>query len=331
MDSEASPAPTRSGIGRPVALLLALVVLLGACSAGGPDDESGTAPVPSAEWKTLSSAPNLRTEVAAAAAGDKIYITGGFVPPGRTVPIVEIYDVAADSYSRGPDLPVGSNHAMAPAWDGVVYVLGGYTDATGLSAPTDRGFALKGESWEELPAMPEVRAAGGAVAIDGKIYVAGGVGPSGLASTTMVFDIADASWSTAEGVPTQREHLGVATDGRKLYVVGGRPPNTDVLEAFDPVSGEWERLGDMPTARGGLAAAGTENGLIVAAGGEADATFPEVEAYDVGEDRWVKLEDLPTPRHGLGVVAVGNTVYVVAGGPQPGFAFSGANEALDLS
>jgi N-acetylneuraminic acid mutarotase len=325
------PAPLRSGIGRPVALLLIVVLLLGACSAGGSDGESGTAPVPSAQWKTLSSAPDQRTEVAAAAAGNKIYIAGGLVPPGRTVPTVEVYDIATDSYSRGPDLPLGVNHAMATAWDGVVYVLGGYADATGLAAPTNRAFALKGESWEELPPMPEVRAAGGAAAIDGKIYVAGGVGPSGLASTTMVFDIAEASWSTAEGVPTQREHLGVATDGRKLYVVGGRPPNTDVLEAFDPVAGEWERLPDMPTARGGLAAAGTDDGLIVAAGGEADATFPEVEAYNVREDRWVILEDLPTPRHGLGVVAVGNTVYVVAGGPQPGFAFSGANEALDLS
>ena len=179
--------------------------------------------------------------------------------------------------------------------------------------------------------MPEVRAAGGAAAIGNKIYVAGGVGPKGLATRTLVFDVSAGSWSVAPGISTPREHLGVATDGRRLYVVGGRPPNTARAEVFDPGTGTWERLPDMPTARGGLAAAGTGNGLIVAAGGEAEATFPEVEAFDVDEHTWRRLEDLPTPRHGLGVVAVGNTVYVVAGGPEPGFAFSGANEALDLS
>ena len=317
-----------------VGAALAVVVLaLAACGDGGTVPEPSPAPhrsVPGG-WQTLQPAPNQRTEVAAAAAGNRIYILGGFVPPGRTVPVVEVYDIATDSYSRGPDLPIGVNHAMAASWDGVVYLMGGYQGETDLTRPTDRLFALRESVWEELAPMPEVRAAAGAAAIYGKIYVAGGVGPDGLAAGTLVYDIAAGTWSEVAGVPTPREHLGVATDGRRLYVVGGRPPNTDAAEAFDPGTGEWERLPAMPTARGGLAAAGTANGLIVAAGGEAEQTFPEVEAYDVGARRWVRLNGLPTPRHGLGVVAVGSTVYVIAGGPRPGFAFSGANEALDLS
>ena len=69
----------------------------------------------------------------------------------------------------------------------------------------------------------------------------------------------------------------------------------------------------------------------MAAGGEADTTFEEVEVYDIAAKSWSRLPDLPTPRHGLGVVAEGDKVFVLAGGPQPGFAFSGANEAIDLS
>ena len=304
--------------------------LLIAC---GSEAEPETSPAPersTAGWKTLRSAPNQRTEVAAAAAGDKIYVMGGFVPPGRTVAIVEVYDIASDGWSRGPDLPVAVNHAMAASLDGAVYVFGGYTGESDLSAPTDRAFALRSGAWEDLPPMPEVRAAAGAAAIDGKIYVAGGVGTEGLAEQMFVFDIDAGTWSEAPGPPTPREHLGVATDGRRLFVTGGRPPNTNVLEAFDPATGRWERLPDMPTARGGLSAAGTANGLIVAVGGEAEATFPEAEAFDTAKNSWLRLDDLPTPRHGLGVVAAGNTVYVLAGGPRPGFAFSGANEALDL-
>jgi N-acetylneuraminic acid mutarotase len=318
----------RSG-GKLVSTLM-LVAIMAACGSDSPDSSPAPERV-TAGWMTLKSAPNQRTEVAAAAVEGKVYVMGGFVPPGRTVAIVEVYDTIADTWSRGPDLPLAVNHGMAAVADGVIYALGGYAGESDLSAPTDRAFALRGDRWEELPPMPEVRAAAGAAAIDGKIYVAGGVGPDGLADGTLVFDTAARTWSEAPGVPTPREHLGVATDGAKLFVTGGRPPNTDRMEAFDPSTGEWERLDDMPTARGGLAAAGTANGLIVAAGGEAEQTFPEVEAYDVEEGSWVRLEGLPTPRHGLGVVAVGNTVYVLAGGPQPGFAFSGANEALDLS
>ena len=311
----------------------ALFFLLAGCAQGRPETETSPAPRLTSDegWKRLAPAPTERTEVAAGTAGGRIYIAGGFVAPGRSVALVEVYDPATDSYSRAPDLPVAVNHAMAASLDGVVYVLGGYTGETDLSAPTGRVFALRGGWWEELPPMPEVRAAGGAAAIGNRIYVAGGVGPRGLATSTLVYDVAAGSWSEAPGVPTPREHLGVATDGRRLYVVGGRPPNTARAEAFDPATASWERLPDMPTPRGGLAAAGTSNGLIVAAGGEAQETFPEVEAFDVDERAWRRLEDLPTPRHGLGVVAVGDTVYVVAGGPEPGFAFSGAMEALDLA
>jgi non-specific serine/threonine protein kinase len=325
-----APAGAIGGrLSRTLAAVLAFALLI-AC---GSEPGSGTSPAPERStegWRTLKGAPNQRTEVAAAALGDKIYVAGGFVPPGRTVAVVEVYDTASDSWARGPDLPVAVNHAMAVSLDGAVYVMGGYTGRTGLSEPTPRAFALRSGRWEEVPPMPEPRAAAGAAAIGGKVYVAGGVGPGGLAEQMLVFDPAAASWARAPGPPTAREHLGVATDGQRLFVTGGRPPNTGVLEAFDPATGGWERLPDMPTARGGLAAAGTANGLIVAVGGEADETFPEAEAFDTAEGAWLRLDDLPTPRHGLGVVAVGNTVYVLAGGPRPGFAFSGANEALDL-
>lgn len=182
--------------------------------------------------------------------------------------------------------------------------------------------------------MPEVRAAAGAGAVQGKLYVAGGVGPQGLATNTLVFDPALGEWSMEAGLPTPREHLGVASDGRRLYVLGGRTggigSNLDAAEAFDPGSGKWEVLPPVPTPRGGSSAAAVA-GLVVLAGGEEQGgTFEEVEAYDVATGEWVALPPLPTPRHGLGVAAVGSVVYVIAGGPAPGLAFSAANEALDL-
>jgi N-acetylneuraminic acid mutarotase len=312
--------------GSSVALLLAGCTGEGAAPAASPLAED-------AEWEQLAPIPTPRTEVTAAALGDSIYVIGGFDAAGRTVPTVEVYDIEADTWNRGPDLPVAVNHAMSAVAGGTLYVIGGYLGP--LSDPTTRTFALSQAGWEELPQMPEPRAAAGATAVGTEIFVAGGVGPTGLADFTPVFDIDTRRWRTETGLLTPREHLGVEAFGGQVYAVGGRTggigTNLGEAEAFDPATGNWRPLPPMPTPRGGLAAAATSSGLIVAPGGEADATFSEAEAFDVEEGRWVVLPPMPTARHGLGVAAVGDTVHVIAGGPTPGLSVSGANEALDLS
>ncbi len=285
-------------------------------------------------WTRLPDAPLARTEVAAASLGGSIVVAGGFTVDGVTA-AVEVYDPDQRTWSAGPDLPVAVHHAMA-AWDGErAYVLGGYL-GSGFATPSDRAFSFDGDSWQELPAMPQGRAAGGAAVVGGRLYVAGGVGPRGLATSMLVLDLASLDWSSADGPPTPREHLAVAGHGDLLYVLGGRTggigSNLATAEVFDPDDGTWSTLPDMPTARGGIGGAATTSGLIVVPGGEQrSGTYAEVEAFDVEAGSWVVLPPLPTPRHGLGVVAIGTDVYVVSGGPEPGFAFSGANEVIDLS
>jgi Kelch motif/Galactose oxidase, central domain len=284
-----------------------------------------------AAWRRLAPVPSEWTEVAAAAVGSRIWVLGGYGTDGRTLATAEVYDTAADTWSRGPDLPVAVNHAMAATLDGVLYVAGG-NDGRG---PSDQVARLEGGRWRRLTPLPQGRQAGGLVALEGRLYLVGGVVEGGLASDTQVYDPAADRWAPAPGLPTPREHLGAAAAGGRVYVVGGRTGgignNLAAAEAFDPGSGRWTPVADLPTARGGLAATATAGGQVVAVGGEAAATFPEAEALDTSSGRWRSLPPLPTPRHGLGVVAVGEVVYVLAGGPRPGLHTSAANEAIDLS
>lgn len=314
---------------------LAVVLLAGACTRGGVDGEARPGPPPpsvpgEAAWRRLAPAPSERTEVAATAVGELVYVAGGFRADGATVATVEVYDTGADRWARGPDLPVAVNHAMAATLDGRAHVVGGYPGDGGVSR---KAFRFDGGRWAALPDLPEGRAAGTAVALDGRLYVAGGIGPSGLAAGMLVFDPASGRWTTAPGPPTPREHLGGAGFGGRVYTVGGRAAgrgNFTAAEAYDPASGRWTSLPDLPTRRGGLAAAATGNGFVVAVGGEAEATFEEAEAFDVRAGTWWSLPPLPTPRHGLGVVAVGTALYTLAGGPRPGLHVSDAAEAIDL-
>ena len=71
------------------------------------------------------------------------------------------------------------------------------------------------------------------------------------------------------------------------------------------------------------------DGRVYVFGGETRRrTFAEAERYDPAAERWEALPPMPTARHGLGAAAVDGAIYAVAGGPEPGFAFSGANERL---
>lgn len=282
-------------------------------------------------WRGLAAAPSARTEVAAAVSGTNIYVIGGYRADGGTVATVEVFDTATGRWSPGPELPVAVNHAMAAAVDGVVYAVGGYLDG---GAPSAAAYALSGEGWRRIADLPQARAAGTAVALGGRVYVAGGIGPAGLAGQMLVYDVAAGRWSAASGPPTPREHLGGAGFAGRVYTVGGRAAgrgNLAAFEAYDPATRRWSALPDLPTARGGLAAAATCAGGVVAVGGEARATFAEAELFDVATGRWRALPPLPTPRHGLGVVTVGTTLYTLAGGPRPGLHVADTLEAIDLA
>jgi N-acetylneuraminic acid mutarotase len=286
------------------------------------------------------SAPSSRSEVAAATLGASIYVLGGFDGAGESLRTVEIFDTGSGSWDEGPDLPVGLNHPMAAATSDSVYVFGGYLGF--VSDATADVHRLDGDDWQAVTPMPESRAAAAAATVDGSVYIIGGMGGPGDESSSMVeemlvYDVASDSWMVEPGPPTPREHVTAAVVGGRIYVVGGRghEGNTAVAEAYDPASGEWESLDDMPTARSGLSVVAACDRYVIVAGGEdigsGQDTYDEVEAYDVETGTWESLPPMPTGRHGLAGGAVGSRLYTLAGGPDTGLSVSDVAESLDLS
>ena len=99
----------------------------------------GSDPAPG-EWGQKAPLLEPNSEFTLASTGGKIYVLGGY-PAGRvSVKTVQIYDIAADSWARGPDLPEVNNHGVAAAHDGVIYLFGGQTDPN--TAYVDTVYAL---------------------------------------------------------------------------------------------------------------------------------------------------------------------------------------------
>ena len=294
------------------------------------------------QWESLAPAPTPRTEAAAVALAEEIYLMGGFVLGGASVPLVEIYDTVTDTWRPGPPLPIPVNHAYAAAVDGTVYIFGGYLGpAFGgalqpLALPTDRAFALQDGIWESIAPLPAPRGAGSAAVVGDKVYLVGGVDGDSLAHETLVYDTRRDRWAEIDGLPPARQHLGVTSFRDHIYALGGRVDllnsNMPYAHLLDARRAAWRELPMMPVASGGLGAAATSNGYVIGAGGEHQTgVFGDVNAFDVFRRKWRGLPDMPTPRHGLGVVAIGTKLFTLAGGTEPGYSYSTANEAIDLA
>jgi N-acetylneuraminic acid mutarotase len=187
-------------------------------------------------WTVAAPMPLARSELSAAVAGNRLYAAGGIAQLGAT-PAFQVYDPADDSWRSLAQMPEPRHHFGMTALDGRIYVSGGYRDLP-FGADTARAevwaYDLEADRWSEMADLPAPRAAHAMVAVDGKLYVVGGVGPE--PETVFAYDFTLERWSSlAAPLPTLREHLtAVALDGR-IYVIGGRwsgQGNLAALEIF---------------------------------------------------------------------------------------------------
>ena len=132
------------------------------------------------QWERLPDMPTQRNHLAMTAIDGRIIVAGGRFGPGamaeRTT-VVEIYDPATRSWSRGAPLPAPRGGITGAAYGGCMYVFGGEGDAghvLGLT-PTTYVYNPVADSWSQLPDLPiAVHGLKGSAVIDGRIFLPGG-------------------------------------------------------------------------------------------------------------------------------------------------------------
>jgi len=270
-------------------------------------------------WFEKAAMPLARTEAAVAILGSRIYAIGGFGPQSDQR-AVQVYDVKTDTWSLGPPLPAGVNHAGAVGLHGKLYVIGGFLENGGA---TDACYLFDPTSgvWRRIASLPSARGSPSVAVLDGKIHAVGGNDRGSLPSHD-VYDPATDSWGSRAGLPLARDHMALAEFGGKLYALGGRvnsyAHNTSETDVYDPALDRWTRIAPMPTARSGIAAAVLEERILVIGGESPRGVFDQNEAYDPATDSWAVLPPLPAGRHGTGAAVFGDHVYLPGGGAWSG-------------
>ena len=181
------------------------------------------------------------------------------------------------------------------------------------------------DSWVTKAPMPTAEASGGAVVVNGEIYVIG----SGY---TYVYNPSTDTWFSKTPMPTHQQSFGIAAIQNKIYVLGGfnstdhygiAVPN-GASQMYDPAKDTWETKAPMLTPRKNLQA-NVVDGKIYLIGGD---LYPMIlggntsnanEAYDPLTDSWTEMAPISTPVYSYASAVVDNKVYVEGGENTEGF------------
>jgi N-acetylneuraminic acid mutarotase len=253
-------------------------------------------------------------ESAAAVAGGKLYVIGGFDAAGNSLETVWVFD--GTTWSAGPRLPIGLDHTSAASLDDHVYVAGGHS----LGRDSARFFRLDGSSWTELPQMRHPRGGHTLLAAATRLYVIGGNSAAGNVAPAEVYDPGTRRWSDLPALPAPRNHVAGFVFGADLCVAGGRSPTTAHVDCFNLNSSSWVRLPNLLRSTSGAGAATLDDGSVVILGGQdaQESHIVDQFAQLPASSAWKVLGAMLVPRHGFELALFEGRAWACGGGSLPG-------------
>ena len=224
-------------------------------------------------------------------ASGRAYVIGGSDEHGIPCGTCYACDLPAGTWSIKAEMPQEVTCAAgAMGADGRIYVIGGITggSSTRLVQRFDPAASAQG-AWSEVHSLPDERFSAAAAVAGGKIYVFGGIDGAGVVIDRVdVYDpVADAWTASGQAMPTPRYDLSAVTGSNgRIYAIGGMRhcSAVDVVEEFDPATGQWAQMTPMATPRYGTAVVAATNRRIFVLGGwrKISGTFSETGAIEQG-------------------------------------------------
>ena len=200
---------------------------------------------------------------------------------------VELYDPATRAWKRASAMTRRRFfHSATLLADGSVLVAGGLS-ATGTTQPTASAelYDPKTGKWKATASMKVARWTHSATLLtDGRVLVAGGLGPTGVAiASAEVYDPRTGKWTATGRMHEAREAPAVLLTNGKVLISGGfgkdkRPIGS--AERYDPTTGKWSLTGIMAGPRAGHAAVRLSDGRVLAISGE-DTLFRRISSAEI--------------------------------------------------
>jgi N-acetylneuraminic acid mutarotase len=173
----------------------------------------------------------------------ELYVVGGAMDEGTAA--VERFSAARGWEFIVPlTKPRGHGIAVAVALNRI-YAIGGSADGR-TPVDTVEVYSRPSGRWNPRPTVARegqpypVR--GALVAgYEGRIYLFGGIGPSGLLVGTLIYDTDSKKWTPGEDMPRARTYGRAAVLSDRIVLVGGVAGEQDraAIDVYDPGSDSW--------------------------------------------------------------------------------------------
>jgi N-acetylneuraminic acid mutarotase len=279
------------------------------------------------QWALLAPMTTPRDGHGAVFAGGTIYVFGGMNEGNSGSAVlasVEAYSIAAGSWSSMHPMPRVAFGVTATTVAGSIYVIGGISEFAlagfhGSVLHFDPAGGSGAGSYTTLATMPVATTVHGAAAVNGVIYVTGGMsadvltGAPGGIEDVQIYDPASDAWITGPALPEPRNiHDSCAID-ETVYVIGGSDHTDSTATCYAHVAGnaQWRTREPMAAgARHGVAV--VEHGGKMYVIGGADL-LTVVEEYDPATDAWLLMDDVPFECHMARAVSDGTHIYLTGG------------------
>lgn len=222
------------------------------------------------------------------------------------------YDPRFRCWQQTAPLLEGRSQFSCSAVEGVIYAIGGRRGTPGCRTPTAtvEFYDMTAGYWRRGPAIPRPLYGHASAALDGGVYVSGGLeGGShsesvGSGSRDLMF------WDTKGRTWVKKAPMSVARFGHRLAAANGHiyamlgilEPFSDI-ERYNPIADCWTLLRSLPGCCFSYGMAATPCGKLLLFGGQrwSDGrrlTGRSIMEYDTRRDTWKEVSRLPGPLTG---------------------------------
>jgi len=166
-------------------------------------------------------------------------------------------------------------------------------------------FNAEENKWEEVAGLNCVRSALGCAVLNGKIYVAGGYGPSQNGnqsnqklSTVEEYCPIQNKWTEVEPLKQARAHVCCIGYQGKLWAIGGYDGEhaSQRVELFDPVTNTWTAGPQLNEKRSVVVCAVVGRRLYAIGGYDGQQYLSSTEIFDPERNVWVLGPVMPGNR-----------------------------------
>ena len=226
-------------------------------------------------------------------------------------------------------------------------ILGGVIPGAGETLPNTTGimqfYSITHDTWRTVSSIPKPVNHGNAAAVNGKIYVLGGLVPTetwntspvwNYTSDSWVYDPRDDSWAPLPAMPgvEARGSAGVGVYEGKVFLAGGLrklelfhggvQETVDTVSIFDTVTKKWLEVPsaakNIPEGRDHAGAAVVGSKMFVLGGRKngqenvKDTVFI-LDLKNLQRGWKTSKAKMPTPRGGVATGVIGKKVYIFGG------------------